>query len=190
MKLLEWYRNPERFPELPGIMTGLEELAQWLREQLGIGAVMYEIGSYAGESAAVFSKYFHTVHCIDPWTKGYADPGDPSPEEIEASFDERARIAGNIFKHKGMSPDALVQIPDESVDFIYIDAGMHNYKESLRDIMVSWPKVRREGFLGGHDYCKKFPGVMASIKYFFKEPEKYALRVFPDTSYVVRKPIG
>ena len=51
-------------------------------------------------------------------------------------------------------------------------------------------------FLGGHDFPipelhakDSFPGVERAVREFFGgKPEEYGLKVFPDTSFVVRKP--
>ena len=190
--MLHWMRSVEKIPSIPKIKTGLVELAQYLRDELGPGAVMWELGSFAGESAEVFAGYFRTVHCVDPWQDAC---GATSAAEVEGSFDERAAICGNLKKYKADSLAVLSMVPDGSVDFVYVDAGAHSYQENMRDITAWWPKVRKGGFLGGHDFtvpelhaADVFPGVEASVRDFFGgHPEGYGLRVFPDTSWVVRK---
>lgn len=191
--MLHWMRSVEKIPSIPGIMTGLVELAEHLRAELGPGAVMYEIGSFAGESAQVFAAYLRTVHCVDPWLDAC---GATSAAEVEASFDERTVICGNMVKHKIGSEQMAVLVPDQSLDFVYIDAGAHSYEENMRDLRAWWPKVRVGGFIGGHDFeipalhaADTFPGVESSVRDFLGgQPEAYGLRVFPDTSWVVRKP--
>lgn len=192
--MLEWMRSVEKIPSIPAIKTGLVDLCVFLTKQLGKKAVMYELGSFAGESAEVFAAYFKTVHCVDPWQ----DPcGAPSLAEVEASFDERAAEAGNMIKHKTGSLEAAENVPDSSLDFVYVDAGTHSYQEALRDISAWWPKVRSGGFLGGHDHENPdtpsaqphFTGVGDALRHFLgQHPEEYGLKLFLDTSFVVRKP--
>jgi Methyltransferase domain len=197
--MLNWMRSVEKIPSIPAIMTGLVEMCEWIEANCGLvepdysNMVMYELGSFAGESAEVFAKYFGTVHCVDPWGNAC---GAPSAEDVENSFDERAKKAGNIVKHKATGTEIALLVQDRSVDFVYIDAGAHTYEECLRDITEWWPKVRSGGFLGGHDFEIKelhaadtFPGVERAVnRYFGQRPDKYGLKVFPDTSWVVRKP--
>jgi cephalosporin hydroxylase len=115
-------------------------------------SVMYEIGSFAGESAVIWARYFTTVHCVDPWAfDDLARISLAYRAGIEAAFDVRARDAGNIVKHKARSLDVAPTVADASVDFVYID-GDHSYKAALADITEWWPKVKAGGFLGGHDY--------------------------------------
>ena len=46
---------------------------------------------------------------------------------------------------------AAQQILDDSLDFVYIDAG-HTYDEVMEDMNVWWPKTKSGGVFGGHDY--------------------------------------
>ncbi|NIO09676.1 MAG: hypothetical protein GTO40_17400 [Deltaproteobacteria bacterium] len=47
----------------------------------------------------------------------------------------------------------------ETVDFVFIDAD-HSYPSVIRDILAYQDKCT---FLSGHDYCEKWPGVMAAV---------------------------
>jgi len=40
---------------------------------------------------------------------------------------------------------------DEYFDFVYIDSN-HDYEFVIQDINMWWPKVKKDGILGGHDY--------------------------------------
>ena len=42
---------------------------------------------------------------------------------------------------------------DESLDFVYIDAN-HAYDFVKQDIELWWPKVKKGGWLCGHDFLK------------------------------------
>jgi hypothetical protein len=194
--MLNHMRDPSKVG-IPGIATGLVELCDYLKANLMSDAgemdLMYELGSFAGEAAFVFAQYFRRVHCVDPWL----DPcGAPSLAEIESSFDERMMAAGNIVKHIGTASAISPSVADGSLDFVYVDSGPHTYEGNLREIREWWPKVRSGGFLGGHDWeipelhaADVFPGVEKSVTDFFGGiPNTYGLQIFPDTSWVVRKP--
>ncbi|MCI0364504.1 MAG: class I SAM-dependent methyltransferase [Phycisphaerales bacterium] len=49
------------------------------------------------------------------------------------------------------SVTAAAAVPDESLDFVFIDAE-HTYDAVLQDIAAWAPKVRRGGVVSGHDY--------------------------------------
>lgn len=53
---------------------------------------------------------------------------------------------------KSDSVAAAVDFEERSIDLIFID-GDHSYDGVKRDLLAWWPKVRRGGWLGGHDYA-------------------------------------
>jgi hypothetical protein len=78
-------------------------------------------------------------------------------QEERAQFIEEARR--NVAEYAGnrcewfIDDSALVaaKFPDDHFDFVYIDA-QHDYDSVKRDIEAWWPKVKKGGFLAGHDY--------------------------------------
>lgn len=49
------------------------------------------------------------------------------------------------------SEDAVLDIPDNSLDFVYID-GDHSYDFVMLDMIIWGRKVRKGGIISGHDY--------------------------------------
>jgi hypothetical protein len=157
---------------------------------------MYEIGTYAGEAAEVFARYFPEVHCVDPFD--FPLDGEAlqfSWAEVESSFDERARLNFNIYKHKGLSVDVARSVASQSLDFVYIDAD-HSYKAVRSDIEAWFPKVKPNAFIGGHDFSYMQPGVPKAVLEFFELPYTTGkggvfpeghIMLFPDSSWLVRK---
>lgn len=77
-------------------------------------------------------------------------------ELVEQKYSDRARLI------KGSSVEAARDIPDGSLDFVFIDAD--HREEAVRADIEAWrPKVRPGGRLAGHDAQAKFPGVLAAI---------------------------
>ena len=57
----------------------------------------------------------------------------------------------NVTFLKGYSMDVVKTIPEESLDFVYIDAN--HYYEFIKEDLVEWSKrVRKGGIVSGHDY--------------------------------------
>ena len=178
-----------RYEEEPLVMKGLRWLCEYLARELPRPRIMYEIGSYAGESAEVFARYFDEVHCVDPWT-GLAP-------EVEQSFDMRAAESSYMIKHKTTSLEAASNVSDSSLGFVYIDA-LHDYASVKDDIEAWWPKVSDQGFIGGHDFCYQQPGVTRAVteafgnviqmnaKDIFTHRAPGAIMLFPDDSWLVR----
>jgi hypothetical protein len=53
--------------------------------------------------------------------------------------------------HRMLSTQAAQQIPDQSLDFVYVDAR-HDYCGVTEDIRAYYPKLRPGGILAGHDF--------------------------------------
>lgn len=168
---------------------GLIALCDHIKRNLRRLGPMAELGSFAGESMEVFARYFPVVHCVDPWSDtGWGSlPVGLSIEEAERSFDERMRLVkAGIVKHKARADEIVEGFADNSLDLVYVDTGDHHYELTLSDIAAWWPKVRRMGFIGGHDYWEGCPDVMKAVRVFFR-PQDNDFMIFPDTSWLVRK---
>ena len=56
---------------------------------------------------------------------------------------------------KGYSTSVCDEIPDNSLDWVYIDAR-HDYLGCKEDINAYWPKLKSNGILSGHDYVENY----------------------------------
>jgi hypothetical protein len=134
------------------------------------GKVCAEIGVAQGSfSAVILSAKPAQLHLIDPWiyqsTEFY--PGDqanrPDNENLAAhqnvirSF---AHLPGVIIR-RDFSFDAAQKYPDGFFDFAFIDA-IHTLPMCLADCVAWWPKIRKGGWLTGHDFnLGEMPGCPA-----------------------------
>lgn len=117
-----------------------------------------EIGVYKGEYTEVLAKAGLTVYAIDPWDEAVEYPyynGKSNPQAVEdenyAITKKRLEKCPNVILIKRTSMDAIELFEDESLDAVYID-GNHSFKYVAEDI-ASWiKKVRKGGFVCGHDY--------------------------------------
>lgn len=73
-----------------------------------------------------------------------------------ARFGARVRIV------EAQSVEAAREVPDQSLDFVFIDAG-HSYAAVAADIAAWRRTVTRGGWLGGHDYHASCPGVIRAV---------------------------
>lgn len=83
----------------------------------------------------------------------------------------------------GFSAIPNMENPSARFDLVFIDAG-HDYESCKLDIDLWWPLVRDGGYLCGHDYQHKFPGVMRAVAEFFPLLE---VAIFPDSVWCVEK---
>lgn len=114
-----------------------------------------EIGVWRGEYSEQFCQANPALHltCVDAWTPypDYRSYRRPS-KFIEAETDARQRLAKyGCSILRGFSLDVAKTIPNESLDFVYIDAN-HSFDAVMQDIIYWAPKVRVGGIVSGHDY--------------------------------------
>lgn len=76
---------------------------------------------------------------------------------IVEDFPERA-----LLMHQ-TTHEAAGHFQDGHFDFVFIDAD-HSAEAVAQDITDWRPKVRKGGWLGGHDYNQKFPGVVQAVQ--------------------------
>ena len=138
---------------------------------------MIEIGTYAGESAAMFasSGKFISIDTIDPyyWSGSY---------EVEMQYKVNTRHWDYIKLHKHYSQDIHDRFSNNQYDFVYID-GDHSGESVARDIEQYFPKVKPGGYIGGHDYNKyDWPEVCDAVDRVFPKVE-----TFIDTSWLCKK---
>ena len=138
---------------------------------------MIEIGSYAGESTAMFasSGKFISIDTIDPyyWAGSY---------EVEMEYKVNVRHWNYIKQHKYYSQDIHAKFQNNQYDFVYID-GDHSGESVARDIKQYFPKVKPGGYIGGHDYHPKhWPEVCAAVDKVFPVIDRFA-----DTSWLCKK---
>lgn len=100
---------------------------------------------------------------------------EKSVKAVHTAFPDRITVM------KGLTHEVATVVPDRTLDFVFIDAS-HIYLDVRRDIMVWGPKVRDDGFILGHDYCKRWPGVRRAVDELLGPPMQ-----LPETIWMHRK---
>jgi len=102
------------------------------------------------------------LHLIDPWRfqdrPDYStdinnttdEEGERRYQAVQKKFSESIS-AGVVSVHRALSTEIVDDFPDEYFDFLHIDA-VHTYSGCLTDLRMFAPKVKRTGFITGHDY--------------------------------------
>lgn len=141
--------------------------------------IICEIGSWCGSSADIFARHFKKVICIDPFKQDKEITNRYNMKEVEAEFDKVHDKYKNIVKIKHYSYDAVKIFDDKCFDIVYID-GEHSYNAVKQDIKSYLPKCK--SFISGHDYYKKFPGVIRAVNETLGKPDK----TFKDASWIFK----
>lgn len=152
-----------------------------------------EVGVRDGTYSEIILMYsdIGKLISIDPWkeygTGEYDDTSNVSQNEQDTLF-ERTTTKLLKFKNRSSilrttSKKAAGQIPDNTLDFVYIDAN-HSYSACREDIELWWPKLKDKGVFAGHDYLNLHIqqgdfGVKRAVDEFVRK-EKQILYVTPE----------
>ena len=119
-------------------------------------------GAEIGVDRATFSSFMFeeipNLHlwCVDPWELHFRG------ESRHISTCRKLEHYNATIVRK-FSMDALIDVPDESLDFVYIDAN-HEFDYVMRDIIEWSKKVKIGGVVAGHDYYRfRNAGVVAAV---------------------------
>jgi len=115
-----------------------------------------EIGSFKGESIAIMKEIMPNaiIISIDPYhTQDDVNDGLQNRDlsSVEKEFQKSISSLTGIIKVPFKSEDIHWLFQDESVDAIYID-GLHTKEQVELDIKLYQEKVKKGGFICGHDW--------------------------------------
>lgn len=156
----------------------------------GNGARFVEIGCWKGRSASFLATEIHNqgknieLTCIDTWQGSEDHQHIEGLDTLYETFCENMQHLNGLFKPVRLdSVTAANTFLDESLDFIFIDAG-HDYDSVVRDIYAWWPKLKKGGIIAGDDYYEEFPercGVYTAVRKIFNYFE------IQDTAWIATK---
>jgi len=127
-------------------------------EQIKNG-ICVEIGVLNGEySKKILKQKPKKLYMIDIWDSVEKDYDDISNNKNHPNAYKEALAIANQYSNEAImikknSLEAVLNFEDESIDFLYIDAN-HAYDFIKKDIEAWYPKVKKGGIFGGHDYLK------------------------------------
>lgn len=132
---------------------------------------MVELGVYDGKNLIYLARNNLNVsfYGVDLWTHFDSEKIVKSPEKSQDEWDKkymnlirRSSKFKNVKLIKGISWESSDHFDDESLDLVFIDAN-HNYSSVKKDIDSWLPKIKRIGWISGHDFSLHFPGVIKAV---------------------------
>lgn len=125
-------------------------------------SVCCEIGVWLGEfTSKIIEKSPKKVYLIDPWLfqpsfnknwyGGSLATNQKDMDDIFNHVEKKFKYQDNIEFIRKTSDEAFNYIENESLDWIYID-GNHAYEYVLKDLINSYNKTKKGGYICGDDY--------------------------------------
>ena len=144
-----------------------QELYTRIVKELSDGSHFVEIGAFYGKSSAYMAVElansckkikFDVIdtwrgspeHQIDGWDKQEMMINDTAFDAFQQNM-LPAKGYYNPIKLSSMEASKLYQ--DGSLDFVFIDAD-HSYDAVKTDVETWLPKIKKDGYIGGHDYTE------------------------------------
>lgn len=162
-----------------------------------------ELGVYKGDFAhkiltkcAFIQKYI----MIDPWKNlsNWNKPANHRGDIFDAFYKETLEKT-NFAKQKriilkGTTIEVINEIPNDSLDFIYID-GDHTLKGISVDLISIWKKIKQNGFIAGDDFCPSIwqhnihyePTLVFPFALYFAEAMNTTIYALPYNQFLIAK---
>lgn len=151
-------------------------LIHTVRDKKNFGEMMeergFQVAAELGVQTGVFSDmYLYTSPSttnyilVDTWAHraNYSDSANVDDARQEAIYQGMlkrlgpyksagpGRVGAELQILRMWTTEAALKVPDESIDFIYVDAR-HDYCGVKEDIETWWPKLKVGGIMAGDDY--------------------------------------
>jgi cephalosporin hydroxylase len=150
--------------------------------ELEDGSKIVEVGCWKGKSVAylaveiINSGKNITIDAVDTWkgspneTICQEDPFVKEDKLYELFLENISPFSEIVNPIRMESTEAASLYEDGSLDVVFIDAG-HTYEEVKADIIAWLPKVKKGGYISGHDYSFGWESVAKAVDEFFTEKE-------------------
>lgn len=152
---------------LPG--EDIPEIIKDIKNPVGL-----EIGTAEGFTTEYLLETIPDLQLfgVDPYVE-YID-WDGNMPQAEANYKSIQAIAekyGERYNHFTTTSDrALTHFDDETLDFVFVD-GLHTYDQVKKDIANYYPKIKKGGFIIGHDFAR-IQDVNKAVTEFAKKIDK------------------
>jgi hypothetical protein len=194
--------TPSDIASLFGGVTSRFDL--WLRLLRTIPmACAAEIGVWKGDFAKVILSNFSNLakyYMIDPWAHlpDWNKPFNVDDQTFEDVYSEALLktdfAASRRVILRGRTSAVIDGIPDESLDFAYID-GDHTLRGITVDLIQVLPKIKDGGLIGGDDFVNKpwqhgtayEPTLVCPFAVYFAEAMRLPIVALPHKQFLIQK---
>lgn len=151
-----------------------QELYSEIVKQAKSNSHFVEVGTWKGMSAVYMAVEIINsgknikFDCIDTWEyiKEQKDIEESLYNGLYEIFLKNIEPVKDIITPiRGISWECANKYENNSLDFIFIDAG-HDYESVKKDINSWYPKLKKGGIISGHDYNQPTCGVKKAVDEF------------------------
>jgi hypothetical protein len=167
---------------------------------------MLEIGVFRGEFAGKILSNCEDIdlyYMIDPWAElpDWNKPANSNAKSFDDVFQEAmdatAFAADKRRVLRGRTKDVIHQIPDQSLDFAYVD-GDHTLRGMTIDLIRLLPKMKPGGIIGGDDFTPRpwhhgtefEPTLVFPFSIYFAEAHNLPIFALPFNQCVIQNDPG
>jgi len=124
-----------------------------------------EIGVAYGEYSEILCQTIPGLRllAVDPWMRYSRSGRQAQSDEMWTAAHQRLVPYDVTFLRK-RSVEAAADVPDASLDFVYID-GLHDFDPVMLDLIHWCRKVRPGGMVAGHDFYNFYNGGVVDAVY-------------------------
>jgi predicted O-methyltransferase YrrM len=148
-----------------------EDVYDFLLANTPENGIFVEGGAWLGKSSAYLCDHNSNanIYIVDTW-EGSTDELE-THQSLAKETDIYPIFLDNMGDRKFIpirktSVEASKDFEDESCDVVYIDM-QHTYEAVKEDLQAWYPKVKKGGYIAGHDIDKH--GVKLAVSEFFKD---------------------
>jgi len=164
---------------------------------------MAEIGVFRGDFSVEILDHcpaVQTYYMVDPWR--HLDNWNKPANTDDVTFARyylwvqarTARWSDRVRMLRGRTADVIDDIPDATLDLVYID-GDHTLRGITLDLIRSYPKVREGGWIGGDDFTPTIwqhpprfdPTLVFPFAVHFAEAMAAVIYALPYDQFLIRK---
>lgn len=164
---------------------------------------MLEVGVWKGDYAKQIlaqCEFIQRYYMIDPWANlpDWNKPFNVSPEVFKEVYEEAMTktefASSKRVVLRGRTKEVIATIPDNSLDFAYID-GDHTLRGITVDLTKVLPKVNEGGLIGGDDFTdtpwqhdiRYEPSLVCPFSIYFAEAMDLPIVALPFNQFVLQK---
>lgn len=194
--------NNEKVKEI--LCNSSSRIEMWERLlEIQQARVILEVGVWKGEFSEQILRtcgFVERYYMIDPWANlpDWNKPFNVAPEMFDAIYLEamqKIKFAANkVIPLRGRTKEVAGQIPDNSLDFAYID-GDHTLRGITIDLMRVLPKIKEGGIIAGDDFTNTpwqhsisyEPTLVCPYCVYFAEACDFPIVALPHNQFMIQK---